>query len=104
MEHKSFIKPFLMGMIFSLTTPIGVAIGIGVNMTVNPFSQSSTLAQAILDSLAAGILLYNAFISLIAVEINHNSQFRHSNLSYKLTCFVSMYTGAALMAVLGMWA
>ncbi|KAI9496268.1 ZIP zinc transporter-domain-containing protein [Zychaea mexicana] len=104
MEHKSFIKPFIMGSIFSLTTPVGVAIGIGVNMTVNPFSQSSVLGQAILDSLAAGILLYNAFISLIAGEINHNMSFLRSSLSYKAICFIAMYIGAAVMAILGKWA
>ncbi|KAI9268944.1 ZIP zinc transporter-domain-containing protein [Phascolomyces articulosus] len=104
MEHKNYIKPLIMGLIFSLTTPVGVAIGIGVNLTVNPFSQSSVLGQAILDSLAAGILLYNAFISLIAGEINHNAAFRRSSLPYKAICFLSLYIGAALMALLGKWA
>ncbi|KAG2221973.1 hypothetical protein INT45_010497 [Circinella minor] len=104
MNHKSYIKPLIMGLVFSLTTPVGVAIGVAVNLTVNPFSQSSTLAQAILDSLAAGILLYNAFISLIAGEINHNAAFRRSSLSYKTVCFTSLYIGAAVMAVLAKWA
>ena len=104
MDHKGYLKPLFMGLAFSLTTPVGVAIGVGVNLTVNPFSQSSTLAQAILDSLAAGILLYNSFISLIAGEINHNAGFRRSSLSYKTVCFTSMDIGAAVMAVLGKWA
>lgn len=93
-----------MALAFCLTAPIGVAIGIGINLTLNPYSESSALAQGILDSLAAGILLYSAFISLISTEINHNTSFLNSTFSYKLVCLVSMYIGAALMAVLGTWA
>ncbi|KAI9315356.1 Zinc/iron permease [Dichotomocladium elegans] len=104
MDLKSIVKPLLMGLVFAFTTPVGVAIGIGVNLTVNPYSTSSVLAQAILEALAAGILLYNAFISLISAEITHNPSFRSSSLGHKFTCLMAMYIGAGLMAVLGIWA
>ncbi|KAI7875617.1 Zinc/iron permease [Lichtheimia hyalospora FSU 10163] len=103
-KYKSLIKPILLGLGFALTTPVGTAIGIGVNLSSNPYSSSSVLAQAILDSLAAGILLYNAFISLIANEINNNTSFFHTSLIYKVVCFLSMYVGAGLMSLLGKWA
>lgn len=99
---KSWKKPILMGLLFICMTPIGIGIGIGVRSTVNP--RSSILAQAILDSLSAGILLYNAYVSLMSIEINHNVGFRRSSLSRKIFCFLCMYLGAALMAVLGAWA
>ncbi|KAG2208064.1 hypothetical protein INT47_010426 [Mucor saturninus] len=99
---KSWKKPILMGLLFICMTPIGIGIGIGVRSTVNP--RSSILAQAILDSLSAGILLYNAYVSLMSIEINHNVGFRRSSLSRKVFCFFCMYLGAALMAVLGAWA
>lgn len=104
MDFRSAIKPLLMGLVFAFTTPVGVAIGIGVNMSINPNSAPSILAQAILDSLAAGILLYNAFISLISSEMTHNLGFRNSSFVNKLTCLMSMYIGAALMSLLGYWA
>lgn len=99
---KSWKKPILMGLLFVCMTPIGIGIGIGVRSSVNP--RSSILAQAILDSLSAGILLYNAYVSLMSIEINHNVGFRRSSLARKIFCFLCMYLGAALMAVLGTWA
>ncbi|KAI9277466.1 Zinc/iron permease [Sporodiniella umbellata] len=99
---KSWKKPVLMGLMFVCTTPIGVAIGVGVHSSLNP--GANILAQAILDSLSAGILLYSAYVSLMSIEINHNVGFRKSSLSRKVFCFVCMYLGAALMAVLGTWA
>lgn len=102
LQYKSWKKPLIMGIIFVSTTSIGIAIGIGIRSTVNP--SASILAQAILDSLSAGILLYNAYVSLMSIEINHNAGFRQSSLLRKIYCFMCMYIGAALMAVLGTWA
>ncbi|KAI8977114.1 ZIP zinc transporter-domain-containing protein [Mycotypha africana] len=99
---KCWKKPVLMGLLFIIMTPIGIAIGIGIRNTLNP--GSSILAQGILDSLSAGILLYNAYVSLMSIEINHNVGFRKSPWFRKLFCFLFMYCGAALMAVLGTWA
>jgi zinc transporter 1/2/3 len=99
---KSWKKPVFMGLLFVCMTPIGIAIGIGIRSTINP--RASILAQAILDSLSAGILLYNAYVSLMSIEINHNIGFRRSSFGRKVFCFMCMYLGAALMSVLGAWA
>lgn len=97
-------KPALMGTLFMIMTPIGCAIGIGIHSSFNPNSNSSVLASAILDSLSAGILLYNAYISLMSQDINQNPEFRQASFSRKSICFMSMYCGAGLMALLGKWA
>lgn len=102
LQCKTWKKPILMGILFILMTPIGIAIGIGIRSTLNP--PAAILAQAILDSLSAGILLYNAYVSLMSIEINHNVGFRRSSMQRKVFCFFCMYLGAALMSVLGMWA
>ncbi|KAI7870413.1 Zinc/iron permease [Spinellus fusiger] len=104
MNHKSWTKPALMGTLFMLMTPIGIAIGIAIHSSFNPNSSSAILASAILDSLSAGILLYNAYVSLMSMEINHNVEFRRSSLIRKVVSFLSMYLGAALMALIGKWA
>ncbi|KAI9493665.1 Zinc/iron permease [Zychaea mexicana] len=104
MEHKSWVRPLILGGLFIIMTPIGVAIGIGIHSSFNPNSSSSVLANAVLDSLSAGILLYNAYVSLMSAEINHNLKFRQSSLTNKAVCFLSMYIGAGLMALIGKWA
>ncbi|SAM05594.1 hypothetical protein [Absidia glauca] len=102
LNHRSWLKPILMSLIFVCMTPIGVAIGIGIRSVMSV--PSTILAQAILDSLSAGILLYNAYISLMSAEINHSIAFRRSKFSKKVVCLVSMYVGAAAMSVIGLWA
>lgn len=104
MEIKGWKKPLLMGALYIVMTPIGCAIGIGIHSSFNPNSSSAILASAILDSLSAGILLYNAYISLMSQEMNQNEEFRKAPFSRKLVCFMSMYCGAGLMALLGKWA
>ncbi|KAI8338517.1 Zinc/iron permease [Chlamydoabsidia padenii] len=102
--HGSWVRPFLMGMLYIVMTPIGISIGIGIHSSFNPNSSSSILASAILDSLSAGILLYNAYISLMSAEMNHNEAFKKVSGFRKCICFLSMYVGAGLMALIGMWA
>ncbi|KAI7901130.1 Zinc/iron permease [Cokeromyces recurvatus] len=104
MNIKGWKRPALMGLLFILMTPIGCAIGIGIHSSFNPNSSSAILSSAILDSLSAGILLYNAYISLMGQEINHNTEFRKASFSRQFTCFISMYCGAALMSLIGKWA
>jgi hypothetical protein len=104
MNIQGWKRPTLMGLLFVIMTPIGCAIGIGIHSSFNANSSSNILASAILDSLSAGILLYNAYISLMSQEMNQNPEFRQAHFSRKLVCFISMYCGAGLMALLGKWA
>lgn len=104
MNIQGWRRPTLMGLLFVIMTPIGCAIGIGIHSSFNPNSPSSILASAILDSLSAGILLYSAYISLMSQEINQNPEFRKAPFSRQFVCFISMYAGAGLMALLGKWA
>ncbi|KAG0167394.1 hypothetical protein DFQ28_006360 [Apophysomyces sp. BC1034] len=104
LNYKSWGKPVVMGLVYIVTTPVGVAIGIGIHSSFNPNSYSSVLSQAILDSLSAGILLYNAYVSLMSMEISHSARFHGSALSRKIVCFLSMYIGAGLMSLIGEWA
>ncbi|CAO3610389.1 unnamed protein product [Cunninghamella echinulata] len=104
LSHAGWLRPLLMGLLYIIMTPIGIAIGIGIHSSFNPNSSSSILASAILDSLSAGILLYNAYVSLMSAEINHNHEFRKYSFVRKSICFFSMYVGAGIMALIGLWA
>ncbi|KAI8072029.1 Zinc/iron permease [Thamnidium elegans] len=104
MSYKSWIRPTAMGLLYIIMTPIGVAIGIGIHSSFNPNSYSSVLASAILDSLSAGILLYNAYVSLMSMEISHSNAFHEASTGRKVLSFMSMYIGAGLMSLIGEWA
>jgi zinc transporter 1/2/3 len=104
LDYNRWYKAALMGLIYTIMTPIGIAIGVGIRTAYNPNSFSAVLSSAILDSLAAGILLYNAYVSLMSMEISHSPAFHNSTTNRKVCSFISMYVGAGLMALIGVWA
>lgn len=97
-------KKFLAACIYPLTTPVGIAIGIGIRKSFNANGLRALLTQGILDSLSAGILFYNAYVELMAFEMNRNAVFRAHNWLRKAVLFFAVYVGAAIMAVIGLWA
>ncbi|KAJ3319146.1 high-affinity Zn(2+) transporter zrt1 [Boothiomyces sp. JEL0866] len=94
----------ILGIMYPLTTPIGIAIGIAIRNQFNENNDSVILVQGILDSISAGILFYNAYAELISNEINHSPSFKRYSKSFKTMCFFAMYFGAAAMAIVGIWA
>ena len=106
LKRVSFLSAMGMVLFFAVTTPIGVAIGIGIHSgTYNPKSVASLLVNGILDSVSAGILIYVALVNLIAMEMGVNAtEFHVLKKRLKLLYFVALYSGAGAMAVVGRWA
>ncbi|KAJ3167978.1 high-affinity Zn(2+) transporter zrt1 [Geranomyces variabilis] len=106
LSRKTFAlsKLYIAGLLYPLTTPIGIAIGIAVRDTYDENSQTAILVQGILDSLSAGILIYNAYCELISKEINQSGQFRGLPRGTKVASMLCLYTGAGVMALIAMWA
>ena len=104
-EH--ILKPrhkIILGLMYPLTTPLGIGIGMGVHERYNENTHALILSQGILNSLSAGILIYSTYCELVGGEINHNPVFDAFTKPFKVLCFLFMYLGAACMAVLGYWA
>lgn len=105
-EVKSFNswKKFAAALLYPVTTPVGIAVGIGIRRTFNSNAFRAILVQGIFDSLSAGILFYNGYVELMAFEMNRNAVFRAHNAPRKIALFVAVYLGAAVMAIIGLWA
>lgn len=106
LKTTSLKSAIFMVIFFSLTTPLGIAIGIGIHSgTYNPKSVVALLTTGILDSLAAGVLIYVALVNLITAEMGANAHgFYSLRARLKLLYFIALYLGAAAMAVIGRWA
>ncbi|CAF1295812.1 unnamed protein product [Rotaria magnacalcarata] len=106
LNRISLLSIILMVVFFVLTTPIGIAIGIGIHYTAyNPDSVAALLTNGILDSVSGGILIYVALVNLITAEMGPGARSFHSlSKRLKLLYFVSLYAGVAAMAVVGRWA
>lgn len=89
---------------YSVCTPIGLAIGIGVRNSFNGNGRGANITSGILDAISAGILLYTGLVELLAHEILLNPRMMKSSpakLTYVFSCIL---LGSGLMALLGRWA
>ncbi|KAK1286344.1 Zinc transporter 5 [Acorus calamus] len=92
----------IMSLFFSLTTPMGIAIGIGIASSYNENSPTALIVEGIMNSASAGILLYMALVDLIAVDFM--SPRMQSSGRLQLGSHVSLLLGAGLMSLLAKWA
>ncbi|KAF8980495.1 high-affinity Zn(2+) transporter zrt1 [Entomortierella lignicola] len=104
LDYKKSHIHYLLAMIFSLTTPGGAVIGIAISSTYNASSPTSILMEGIFDSISTGILLYMGYVNLLAVEFNMNGEIRKESTKVKSMCFLALWAGAAVMAVIGIFA
>jgi zinc transporter ZupT len=65
-EHKRI--QYFMALLYGFTTPIAIAIGLGVRTTYAPGSQTALIVNGIFDSISAGILIYTGLVDLMARE------------------------------------
>jgi solute carrier family 39 (zinc transporter), member 1/2/3 len=98
------ITPYFLGLGFAISTPIAIAIGLGVRNTYPPTGRTTLIVNGIFDSISAGILIYTALIELLAHEFMFSPSMRRAPLREVLAAFGLVCLGAALMALLGKWA
>ncbi|KAI5370741.1 Putative zinc/iron permease [Septoria linicola] len=102
-ESKRF-TPYLLGLGYALSTPIAIAIGLGVRTALNPNSQSFLIINGVFDSISAGILIYTGLVELMAHEFMFSSYMQKAPIRLVLAAVGCMVLGALLMAILGKWA
>lgn len=88
---------------YGLTTPIAIAIGLGLRTTYNSGSYTANVISGIFDSLSAGILIYTGLVELLARDFLFNPERTMDNRKLAFMVIVTIL-GAGLMALLGKWA
>lgn len=96
--------PWALGAAFGFTTPIAIAIGLGIRESFAPDSPRTLIVQGVFDSVSAGILIYTGLVDLMAHEFMFNTQMKHAKISYLLLAFGCMCAGTGVMALLAKWA
>lgn len=95
--------PWVLCAAYGLTTPIAIAIGLGVRTTYNGDSYTANVVSGVLDAVSAGILIYTGLVELLARDFLYNPQRTRDNKQLAfMVC--SVLLGAGLMALLGKWA
>jgi zinc transporter 1/2/3 len=88
---------------FGLSTPIGIAIGLGVRYSLNQNGKAILIVQGFFDAFSAGILLYTGLVELIAKDVLQG-ELNNVADGRPMLAFFTMVFGAGLMALLGRWA
>ena len=96
--------PYLLGLGYGVSTPIAIAIGLGVRQSFSPEGQTTLVVNGIFDSISAGILIYTGLVELMAHEFMFSPYMQKGPVSRTLYAFGLMTLGAGLMALLGFWA
>ncbi|XP_057510502.1 zinc transporter 8-like [Actinidia eriantha] len=91
----------IMVLFFSLTTPTGITIGIGISNIYNEYSPTALIVEGVLNSASAGILIYMALVDLLASDfMNPKLQ---TNFRLQLGSNLALLVGASSMAILAKW-
>jgi len=102
-KFKRSLPAIIMVVFYTLTTPLGISIGIGINSSFNANSVDNLIAQGVLDSLSAGILLYDAIVNILTVHFKSPKFVEASNFA-QAAQFITLWFGTAAMALIGRWA
>ncbi|KAJ3977954.1 ZIP-like iron-zinc transporter [Lentinula raphanica] len=104
LPSKYNFVPIIGAVVYGFTTPIGIAVGLGLRTTYNPNSATASIVSGVLDSLSSGILIYTGLVELLAHEFLFNKEMMESSDAHLAYALGSMLLGCALMALLGKWA
>ncbi|RHZ49921.1 low-affinity Zn(2+) transporter ZRT2 [Aspergillus thermomutatus] len=96
--------PYLLGLAYGVSTPIAIAIGLGVRKSYPPEGYTTLIVNGVFDSISAGILIYTALVELMAHEFMFSPSMRKAPIRDVLAAFGLLCLGALLMALLGKWA
>ena len=86
--------PYLLAVGYGLTTPVAIAIGLGVREAYTPEGQTNLIVNGVFDSISAGILLYTGLVELMAHEFMFSGVMRRAELRVVLAAFGTMCLGA----------
>ncbi|KAI1378176.1 ZIP zinc/iron transport family [Hypoxylon crocopeplum] len=96
--------PYALACGYAISTPVSIAIGLGVRTTLQPGSPKTLIINGVFDSISAGILIYTGLVELLAHEFMFNSYMRNAGLKVQLYALGCVALGCGLMAVLAEWA
>jgi len=96
--------PYLFALGYGLSTPVAIAVGLGLRRSYAPGSQRSLIVKGVFDAISAGVLIYTGLVELMAHEFMFSSVMRRARLRVVMSAFGMMCLGAGLMALLGKWA
>lgn len=91
--------PYILASAYGITTPIAIAIGLGVRQSFMPGSANALTVNGIFDSISAGILIYTGLVELMAHEFLFSTEMRKAPIKLVMTAFFLMMLGAGMCSL-----
>ncbi|KAF8007626.1 hypothetical protein BT93_K1583 [Corymbia citriodora subsp. variegata] len=92
----------VMALFFSLTTPVGIAIGLGITNVYDENSPMALIVEGIFNAASSGILIYMALVDLLAADFMSPRLQNNGRLLFGTN--VALLFGAGCMSLLAVWA
>ncbi|KAJ6465700.1 ZIP-like iron-zinc transporter [Mycena sanguinolenta] len=95
--------PVVGAVVFGLSTPLGMAVGLAMHTTYNSDDPGALLVSGVLDSLSSGILMYTALVELLGREILSNDELMTGHVKQLVLAVLWVILGCGIMGLLGKW-
>lgn len=95
-------KVWAFALTFTITTPIGILIGLFALPTDEAPSDGQEYAQGILNAIAAGNLIYIALVEMVSGDFR--SPLAAKSVNLRAAMIVALLAGDLCMAILAVWA
>lgn len=92
----------IMVFFFSLTTPFGIALGIGLSKVYSENSPTALIVVGLLNACSAGLLNYMALVDLLAADFMGTKL--QNSMKLQSWAYVAVLLGAGGMSVMAIWA
>ena len=92
----------IFAIIFGLTLPVGALFGIAIKQTAGNSPQGDII-EGIMNTLAAGSLVYTSMVEMIASEFQFSVNAQNATGAMKGLMFLSLTGGFGIMSILAIW-
>ncbi|PQQ16066.1 zinc transporter 8 [Prunus yedoensis var. nudiflora] len=92
----------IMALFFSLTTPVGIAIGIKISNVYKENSPPALIVEGVFNAASAGILISMSLVDLLAADFMNPKM--QSNGRLQAGANTALLLGAGFMSLLAIWA
>lgn len=94
----------ILGMLYALCTPVGMALGLGIRRTYSPDTPTFYYVSGVFDAVSAGILIYSGLVELMAHDFIFNKDMYRKPLWKATLNMLELWAGTGVMALIGRWA
>lgn len=97
-------KPWLMSLMYGVTTPVGQAIGLALHGLYDPASEGGLLTVGIVNAISSGLLLYAGLVQLLAEDFLTDQSYVTLAGRKRVQACLAVFAGAMLMSLVGAFA